>query len=414
MGHKNNHKVIDSALDKYFTIDSVSRAITNDGPSKKLKIVKGDHNSEVFTFKLPRTVEGHDMSLCNSVEVHYINIDSATRKQHADVYTIRDGVEDSQNYKVETIDGEEFVTITWLLSRAATGYKGTLSFAIKFECTEPDSETGEPIVTYSWNTDIFTNIVVLDTMDNSETAIEPYYDILEQWWNKIQYADDTLYAITEEGVLLNLTEKINEMGEEVEGLAGGLTTESEERKSADDEINTRLTALEELEIQKKFDELNEESKTAHDEINDRIEELESKCSVIGIYKHVVPYTSKMHFSPEKYIFITTSDTKIELVEKERDAVSIYYALRVYGDILHAVYQDTGNNRYEPILLYSNDTATNQSTEYRDISGITYVILNSDTTQFRGTPITFVDYVSESDSMNIRLEDYEVIALNTEE
>ena len=65
------HDVRDA--DTHFTIDPITRTISN-ANSAKNKLVMGDHNSEIFSFELPKEVEGHDMSLCNKVEIHYINI----------------------------------------------------------------------------------------------------------------------------------------------------------------------------------------------------------------------------------------------------------------------------------------------------------------------------------------------------
>ena len=64
MGHE--HNVQD--LDARFTIDPVTRQIKNES-KKKLLLIQGDHNSEIFGFRCPRYVESHDMSLCNEVEV---------------------------------------------------------------------------------------------------------------------------------------------------------------------------------------------------------------------------------------------------------------------------------------------------------------------------------------------------------
>ena len=66
------HSVYDG--DTHFKIDPVTRQIEN--TSGKVILMQNDHNSERFTFEIPRTIDGHDMSQCNAVEVHYINIDA--------------------------------------------------------------------------------------------------------------------------------------------------------------------------------------------------------------------------------------------------------------------------------------------------------------------------------------------------
>ena len=48
-----SHAIIDDDL--YFTIDPSTREIKNE--SQKVKLMQYDHNSEQFTFELPRFVE---------------------------------------------------------------------------------------------------------------------------------------------------------------------------------------------------------------------------------------------------------------------------------------------------------------------------------------------------------------------
>ena len=71
------HSVTDS--DKRFTIDETMK-ISNVGEVKALR--RGDIAAERYGFTMPRYIEGHDMSLCNVVEVHFDNIhyDSETRE----------------------------------------------------------------------------------------------------------------------------------------------------------------------------------------------------------------------------------------------------------------------------------------------------------------------------------------------
>ncbi len=71
-----NHNIADS--DTRFIIDPITRIIRNQA-SKKTTLMQNDHNSERFTFELPRYVEGHDMSLCNAVEIHYSEIRIAAK-----------------------------------------------------------------------------------------------------------------------------------------------------------------------------------------------------------------------------------------------------------------------------------------------------------------------------------------------
>lgn len=66
MAHK--HSVYDT--DPHFAIDPITRAITNQSTTKT-QLMQYDHNSERFTFEIPRLVDGHDMKLCDKIEIHY-------------------------------------------------------------------------------------------------------------------------------------------------------------------------------------------------------------------------------------------------------------------------------------------------------------------------------------------------------
>lgn len=170
MSHE--HKLRDT--DPYFRIDPDTRLIT-DLSDKGTTIVQNDHNSERFTFELPRFIDGHDMSLCNVIEVHYINIGSTER--HSDVYEITE--EDREIIKIAN-STEEALLCTWLISQNATALSGTLSFVLRFMCTST-GESGESIVDYAWSTGIYTKIVITPGIFNSEIVVEQYADVLEEW-----------------------------------------------------------------------------------------------------------------------------------------------------------------------------------------------------------------------------------------
>lgn len=159
------HSIADDDL--YFVIDPTTREIDNG--SKKVKLIQYDHNSEVFTFELSRFVEGHDMSLCDSIRVNYININKSTREQKTGTYEAKDLVVD-----------ESKITFTWLISRNATHYIGPLNFLINFMCIDEND-----FVTYEWHTDIFKYVSLVTGMNNEESIEEEYPDILEQWKNEI-------------------------------------------------------------------------------------------------------------------------------------------------------------------------------------------------------------------------------------
>ena len=161
MGHL--HSIYDT--DKHFKIDPITRNITPESPKKTL--MQYDHNSERFTFEIPRFIEGHDMSLSDSVRIHYINIGQTSTDRQPGVYEV-DDVQISP-------DSDDIVIFSWLISRNCTQFNGTLNFAIRFNCVANEE------LDYSWGTGIFAGIKVSNGLDNSEVVIDSYVDILEQW-----------------------------------------------------------------------------------------------------------------------------------------------------------------------------------------------------------------------------------------
>lgn len=156
------HSIYDSDL--HFKIDPITREITNQS-ERKVKLIQFDHNSERFTFEIPqRYIEGHDMSLCDRVEVHYLNANAVTKEQYSGVYEVED-LQISPN-------GEDVVICSWLVSRNATNIAGSLNFVLRFCCSGDD---------YVWNTDIFKGITISNGIYNSEAIVEEYADVLEQW-----------------------------------------------------------------------------------------------------------------------------------------------------------------------------------------------------------------------------------------
>ena len=153
----------------HFTINATSREISN--ADELPALVQNDHNSERFTFVVPRFVDGHDMSNCNKTQVHYLNIDSATKAQYADVYEVDD-------LHIDETD-ETKVVCTWLISRYATQYAGSLNFIIQYACEK------DGVIDYAWNTAIFKGITVKNGINNAALIMTEYTDILEKWKQEI-------------------------------------------------------------------------------------------------------------------------------------------------------------------------------------------------------------------------------------
>lgn len=169
--HDHSDDIIVDA-DEHFTIDTVTRKISNAG-NKKLSIMQHDHNSERYSFDINRIIDGHDLTLCNRVQVHYINIGS-NRQSHPDVYPVTD-------VKVNDKDTNK-LTFTWLISGNATSLQGTLNFLVSFECIGKDGES----ILYRWSSDIFDQIKISGGMDNDDSLLELYSDELLAWQNSIE------------------------------------------------------------------------------------------------------------------------------------------------------------------------------------------------------------------------------------
>lgn len=198
------HNVIDA--DVSFIIDAMHGKIKSE--SKKLTLREGAHNSERYSFELPRYIEGHDMSLCNKVEVHYLN--TSTKKKD----TFATGKYTVEDMRISP-DDESKVIFSWLISKNATKYAGALSFCVKFKCIEDDIET------YSWNTEIFAEIRISDGINADESFEFEYVDIIEQWKKAV----------------------ISQFSAEIDGLGETLQTELTEWEEAESgKIQGEMTA----------------------------------------------------------------------------------------------------------------------------------------------------------------------------
>lgn len=139
------HGVYDS--DTHFTINPSNRVLKNEG-SNKTVLIQYDHNSERFTFEIPRYIENHDMSLCNVVQVHFNN------QQSRGVYDVTDMQISPEN--------ENVIIMSWLVSSEATQYAGSLEFLIRFSCVENGK------VEYVWSTAIYGGISISNGIYNSK------------------------------------------------------------------------------------------------------------------------------------------------------------------------------------------------------------------------------------------------------
>lgn len=176
------HDVYDT--DPYFVIDADTRTIT-DQSTIPTSLMQYDHNSERITFEIPKEIDGHDMSLCDRIEIHYLNIGTNGQKSE-DVYEVDDAIVDSGE--------QEVVLFTWLVSQNATIHAGSLSFVIRFICSSDGN------LDYVWNTAIYNSIPVGKGMDNAALIITQYADVLQAWYDELvgkidNIADKTLLKL---------------------------------------------------------------------------------------------------------------------------------------------------------------------------------------------------------------------------
>lgn len=211
---KHKHQIIDS--DAHFTIDAITRGISNDNSEKNL-LIQGDHNSEKFTFAIPRYIDGHDMLLCNHVQVAYINTQTSGRsKQYSTgVYLVSD-LELHPSKK-------DYLQCSWVISHNATRYEGALNFMLILSCMEGET------VTYRWKTNVFEGIHIAVSLDSDLVFEDEYVDIIEQWKNSVMEYFAELVNIgmdaKAENVKAELHETLtNELTELHESFATELTT----------------------------------------------------------------------------------------------------------------------------------------------------------------------------------------------
>jgi hypothetical protein len=217
------HPVPDT--DTYFVIDPITRQIENTN-SKKTVIMQYDHNSERFTFELPRYIDGHDMLECTSVTVNVDNIEVVESDGVEVVEEVEPRVNsdapDMTDLRVHPNDPEKVIS-SWLISRNSTQLAGILSFHIEFKCADSNGN-----VVYEWSTDSYDEIEVRARKKNGEAAVVPYSDILEQWRTRIFGAGDSVMAnIAAEGEAQVAAVKTeSETQQEAVELKGAQTLES--------------------------------------------------------------------------------------------------------------------------------------------------------------------------------------------
>lgn len=181
-----NHPVPDT--DCYFIIDPITRRIENTNHKKNV-IMQYDHNSERFTFELPRYIDGHDMLECTSVNVNVDNIEVAEFNEGKEIeYRVNSDAPDITDLRAHPSDPEKIVC-SWLISRSSTQLAGILSFHVEFKCVDSNGN-----VVYEWSTDDYEEIKIRPRKKNGAAAVVNHTDLLEQWRTRIFGAGDSVMA----------------------------------------------------------------------------------------------------------------------------------------------------------------------------------------------------------------------------
>lgn len=314
---KHKHQMIDA--DAHFTVDATTRNISNDNLEKNV-IMQGDHNSERFTFAIPRYIEGHDMMLCNHVHVAYIDTQTSGRgKQYSTgVYLVND-LELHPEKK-------DYLQCSWLISSNATRFEGALNFMLILSCMEGD------MVTYRWKTNVFEGIHVAASLDSELVFEDEYVDIIEQWKNS---------------VMEHFTELVNI----------GMDSKAANVKA---ELHETLTAELTEHLQTHIDEFNDTLDTGINDINQAIETFDEilKTEITSMDSDIAILEARMDTFTALEEGSTTGDAELADIRAGANG-------KVYKNAGDAVRKQlsTKSNRYETIHkktgknLFDKDSVT---------------------------------------------------------
>lgn len=180
------HEVRDT--DNHYKINPLTMEIESGTPEKNT-LQQGDHACEIYTFELPKKIEGHDMTLCNLVEIHFINIAADKANKSEGVYKVKD--------MAVAEDEEGTLLFTWEVREEATMFAGSVNYRIKFACVD---ENG--IYTYRKWTKVFKGVLIEEGFDNAESIEKEHSDILSEWEARLDALEENS-GVTDYNALQN-------------------------------------------------------------------------------------------------------------------------------------------------------------------------------------------------------------------
>lgn len=241
-----------------FRIDPITRNITNES-GKKIFLAQRDHKSERFNFVLPRVIDGHDMSECDKVEIHFTNTDADTLEEIKDVYTVKDLMVDPSD--------KDRVKFTWEIENNATQLAGKLEFSITFIC-----EGEEKVLEYSFGTTVFKGIMIAESYYHTENVLKPYITGVVAEWKK------EIIRVSTEGVKA-VEDAKGDILQEIQGHADAVTQAKDDAISEitgikDDIVDAKNEALDVI------TDAQEKAEEAKGEIVSAREALEQATTVV--------------------------------------------------------------------------------------------------------------------------------------
>lgn len=299
-----NHSHVLYDSDPNFKIDPISRNIANNS-SKKTRLIQHDHNSERFTFEIPRYIEGHDMASCNLVEIHYTNTDANTKIVRGGVYTVDD-------LQVKS-DDENAVVCSWLVPSNATQFVGQLQFLVRFSCV--NETTGK--LEYVWNTAIYSSLTVSSGIYNSDSPSD-------------NQAPPFNFVTTVSGQILK--------------FFVGTQAEYDELSVAD---KLGLYAI--ITDDKTLDEINAKVNEINAKVKEIIEQPESPSIDVSEFSDVKKNMSTLLSSTERLRGVTTTSITVRVGSVLRTAVDTAYYELFVDDATEALMLDVGDEIYYHLM-----------------------------------------------------------------